>query len=354
MLIASFAWLLSIPAISTGQPPQGAVEDQKPKTTEREFEQQVLKSISRTGVLEVREVSESSGLALASRPDSYWTINDSGHPSDVFLFRQDGKELARLKIDNAKNRDWESMARYEDGDRHWVVVADVGDNQRLQNRYQLYFFLDPTHGHDKKASKKNLKKIKSARSLKLEFSYSDGLSDNSISKDCEAVGVDPLTGDIWLTEKVYLNRDRKIKPGIYVLPAPKNQLRRFLTGQLMDQASKDEPAGQAVKDHQPLTAQRVGSFPIRNVTGMDFSPDGKKLIIRNYLSAHLYVRPENKTWRETVRQQTPTPVALPFQGQGEAICFTSDSNSVLVTSEGKRQPIWKIDLRAYLEKNSTK
>jgi hypothetical protein len=336
-------------AISSGQPPQNSGKVKNKKTAESEFEQLVLKSISRTGVLEIGEVYESSGLALANQPNCYWTINDSGNPSDVFLFRQDGKELARLKIDNAKNRDWEALTRYDDGDRHWIVVADVGDNQRLQNRYRLYFFLDPTHADGEKPFEKKTKQLKSIRALTIEFSYADGQTNGLLSKDCEAVGVDPLTGDIWLTEKVYLNRDRKIKPGFYVIPAPKEQLRRFLAGH----RSRFEPVGQSVKNSEPLVARRVGSFPIRNVTGMAFSPDANKLIIRNYLSAHLYIRPKNQTWKETIDKQVPTPVALPLQGQGEAICFTPDSNSVLVTSEGKRQPIWKIDLKAYLEKNTT-
>ena len=35
---------------------------------------------------------------------------------------------------------------------------------------------------------------------------------------------------------------------------------------------------------------------------------------------------------------------MPLQHQGEAICFSSDSQSVLVTSERAKQPIWKINI----------
>jgi hypothetical protein len=324
--------------------------DERPdKKSDLEFEDLVLKSISRTGVLSEKALSESSGLARSAFPDSFWTINDSGHPSEVFLFRQDGKKLAQLKIDNAKNRDWEAMTDYADGDRQWVVIADVGDNQRLQKRYQLYYFLDPSSVDDKKGSKKKLKKLKSIKTVKIEFTYADDpttKAGGSVSKDCEAVAVNPLTGDIWMTEKVYLNRDRKIKPGFYVLPAPKARLESFAKQREMGR-TKDNSKSLGKK---PLVANRIGSFPIRNVTGMSFSPDGQKLIVRNYLSAHLFVRPKLKNWKETVKSQIPIAVALPFQSQGEAICFTASSNSVMVTSEGSRQPVWKVDLQPYLDK----
>jgi hypothetical protein len=53
-----------VPAISSGQPPQNSGKVKNKKTAESEFEQLVLKSISRTGVLEIGEVYESSKLLL--------------------------------------------------------------------------------------------------------------------------------------------------------------------------------------------------------------------------------------------------------------------------------------------------
>ena len=98
----------------------------------------------------------------------------------------------------------------------------------------------------------------------------------------------------------------------------------------------------------PHVAKRIGDFPVRNVTGMAFSPDGKFLVVRTYLNAHLYQRSGKKSWRETLVTEKPIPVPLPLQRQGEAICFTADSNALIVTSELKRQPIWRINLHQYL------
>ncbi len=153
----------------------------------------------------------------------------------------------------------------------------------------------------------------------MEFTFNDG------PHNCEAIGVDPLTQDIWLVEKIYFDSNLNRSPGIYVLNYP----------------------GHAVG---PQVAVRVGNFPVRNVTGMAFSPDGKRLIIRNYFNAHLYQRRGNISWRETLIRDKPTAIPLPLQRQGEAICFTADSKAVIVTSESKKQPIWQIDIDVYLSK----
>lgn len=326
----------------SSQPTKQQIED---------FEDRVADSISRLGSLKDKDVSESSGLARAAVADSFWTINDSGHPTTLYLFGEKGQQRARVKLKNARNKDWESMASFALSGRRWGVVADIGNNQRLRAAHQLYFFRDPTDSKVPPKSKQDFEKLESVQALPFQFTYQDnppdGASDDDsdpIRQDCEAMAVDPTTLDIWFVEKVHLNRDRKVVPSIYVLPMPETQLATH--------AKREHGEAIAVKQKKPVdpVARRIGSFPVRYVSGMSFSPDGKKLIVRNYLTAHLYIRPEGKTWRRTVVDQKPQLVALPLQGQGEAICFAEDSQHALVTSEGVRQPIWTIDLQVYFDK----
>ena len=371
-------WLLSwfacffLCAPVSAQPTPGTAKAKPGQTkaaTDRQrkldFEDRVANSISRLGSIEDRDVAESSGLATAAVADCFWTMNDSGNSAVLFLFGKAGQKLARVKLENAVNKDWEALASFTFAGEHWGVVADIGDNQRMQDSHRLYFFRDPTATTAKlKADQKpdfaakDFEKLKSISALPFEFSYQTSQPDESadqgtsknkssvIRQDCEAVAVDPTTLDIWFVEKVHLNRDRKVVPGIFVLPMPKSQL-ALHAGDLS--AAADAIQESAV---EPV-AKRVGSFPVRYVSGMAFSPDGKKLIIRNYLTAHLFVRPVDKTWQQTVVEQKPVLVALPLQSQGEAICFTADSQNVVVTSEGVRQPIWKIDLGVYFDKIKT-
>ena len=345
-----------------GQPKSSQTEAAAKQSQLLDFEQRAENSISRLGSIEDRTVSESSGLAIAAAPGCFWTMNDSGNPAELSLFGKNGQKLANVKLQKAVNKDWESLASFTFSGEHWGLVADVGDNQRMLDAHRLYFFRDPTGTTaklkaDKKTSftAKDFKNLKSVNALPVDFTYQtslpaesadqDGAKNKSslVRQDCEAVSVDPTTLDIWFVEKVHLNRDRKIVPGIFVLPMPKSQL-SVHAGDL-------SAAATAIQEStaRPV-AKRIGSFPVRYVSGMSFSPDGKKLIIRNYLTAHLFIRPDDKTWQQTVVEQKPILVALPLQSQGEAICFAEDSQSVIVSSEGTRQPIWKVDLQVYFDK----
>jgi len=321
------------------------------------FSATAANSIQRIGTIKDDDVPESSGLARSSLAESFWTLNDSANPAKLFLFSDSGKLLAKPNLKNAKNVDWEALTSFTFKNRPWLIIADVGDNLRSRKSYQLYFAIDPTgdwlDDSDKKV-KKPLKKLKSIKTLKLDFRYeAPSTADNkpskgsAIAKNCEAIAVDPTNNDIWLVEKVYLNRDRSIPPGIFRIQLPNSKLQQFLaksTGQGgATKMSNSKVAGS-------LLAEQIGSFPVRNVTGMAFSPDGNKLIIRNYLTAHLYLRSAEKNWQQTINETKPTVVGLPLQSQGEAVCFTADSKSLIVTSEGKRQPVWRVSLESYLNK----
>ena len=100
-----------------------------------------------------------------------------------------------------------------------------------------------------------------------------------------------------------------------------------------------------------LVAEKVTEFPVYGVTGMAFSPDGKRVVIRNYLEMRLFEKQassddEDKTqdWADVFKNQEAVVLPMPLQQQGEAICFSSDSQSVFVTSEKAKQPIWKINI----------
>lgn len=259
-----------------------------------------------------KEVTESSGLAFSRQiPNAVWTINDSGNSNRAFLLQTNGKLLAELKLKDSDNIDWEALADFEIDGQPYLMIADVGDNSRRRKSYQLYFFPEPDLSEQiRTADKKTVKQTVKPR--RLQFKYEDG------PRNCEAIGVDTDNQKVWLVEKVSFGAKRKKTPGVYVLEFS------------------------LTPEKKTLVAKRLAGFPPRNVTGMDFSRDGKSLIIRNYLNAHLYTRLGDQPWSEIINQTTPRSVVLPLQRQGEAICFTPDSQDMIVTSEFNSQPIWKI------------
>jgi hypothetical protein len=288
------------------------VSQDRTQSADRLFEQ--------LGRVQANQINESSGLAYSHKQnDAIWTLNDSGHGSELFLLNINGELQRTFQLAGAKNIDWEAMCSFEVDTQPYLLVADVGDNGFKRPKAQLYIVAEPDIDHP--IQNQNQPTVLN-RVTRIEFVYEDG------PKNCEAVGVDPLTNECWLVEKVYYDSQQVKPPGVYVLP---------LVG---------------VDSSQTLTAKRIGDFPVRNVTGMAFSPDRQRLIIRNYLHAHLFTRQNGDDWKTTIRQSKPIAVPLPLQRQGEAICFTPDSKSLIVTSELRRQAIWKVDLERYLLQQS--
>lgn len=281
------------------------------------------------GTIKESDITESSGLAISGiTPDAFWTHNDSGNSAHLFLVATTGKPLARCKLKNAKNRDWEAMCSFDHDGTPWLMVADVGDNSLKRTKLKLYLLPEPKLSAAKSGKKKSKKKKNKKSGEKIEsdalvidFNYPDG------AHNVEAAAVTPDGRSVWFIEKIYSNDTRGVQPGIYKMDLNATDFQR--------RKDKDPPF---------YSADRLADFPIRNVTGMAFSPDGRRLIVRNYLNAHVFTRPEGRTWAEVVASEKPTPVVMPIQSQGEAICFTRDSKSVLITSEFKRSTIWKVDL----------
>ena len=310
----------------------------------------IQRSFQRLGKIRDDELTESSGLAISSIKNAYWTINDSGNLPALFLMNRDGQVIAKHPV-AFENRDWEALGHVTIDKRIWLVVGDVGDNLLRRKQLQLYVLPEPPQ--PKRPGDAPLK----ARCLQLTIG-ADGTKPADLRlfqkqnpkvdwavgtrpANIEAIGIDPTTRDIWLVEKVYLDSKQITPPGIFIARLPKDT---FDLDRL-----KSRPTQSGTREKDSVKATRVADFPIKNVTGMAFSPSGNRMIIRNYLTAHLYRRQAKEDWVSAVKHTQPQRVLLPLQRQGEAICFASDDKSVILTSEIKSQPVWKVDLDWYLD-----
>ena len=272
-------------------------------------------------------IVESSGVEMAQpesgkdKSQSIWTFNDSGGDSILFRVNFKGYTEATLRLKGARNRDWETMCAYSFQGRRFIAIGDVGDNASKRKSCQIHVVEEPkvklkNPGKNEKRKIEDLK----ANVITIDFKYEDR------AHNCEAMAYNVQDNTFWLVEKVYVSDKRKTAPGIFALPNP-------LTAKPKDR-----------KKRKANTAKQIAEFPVRNVTGMAFSPDGKKLVIRSYFGASLLRRPEGKTWLETVNETEPIALSLPLQSQGEAICFSADSESLLITSELKNAIIWQVSL----------
>jgi len=292
------------------------------------------------GRFEDGKITESSGVTPA-RPaadgtvsNAIWTLNDSGNEATLYRvsIKDDdtkGHTEATVKLKGTVNRDWETMCGFAIGEDRFLAIGDVGDNLFRHKTYKIYVVPEPIL--KQKLSKKGKVKVNELKSkpFTIEFEYEDG------PHNCEAMSYNSDDKEYWFVEKVYVDDKRKTAPGIYVLPDP---------GIAVEESGKEKPIG---------VAKRVAEFPIRNVTGMAFSPNNQQLVIRSYFGAWLYEKVVGKTWQETVNETKGKPIRLPLQTQGEAICFSADGQSLLVTSEFKNAIVWQVNLdqNAGKEKN---
>ena len=272
-------------------------------------------SLVRMGVIKSPLITESSGLVRAGVADDFfWTINDSGNAAEVYLIHESGAHRATLKLPGARNRDWESMTTFNRNGTRYLVVGDVGDNGRRRESCTLYWFPEPEFA----LTNEGITEV-AARPRAIEFSYADG------PRDCEAIAVDPRNGRLWLVEKIFIDDRRGVAPGVYTLPLPTR-----------NQSGK-------------MIARRVANYPARNVTGMDISSDGRKMLVRTYVRGHWFERGEDEGWDTVLKRFQPSNIALPLQRQGEAICLSADAQTAFLTSESRRQPFWKIHIQRQLE-----
>ncbi len=259
----------------------------------------------KVGTLENRQIAESSGLACSRRNEGvFWTHNDSGDGPRVYAFNRKGENLAVFTVRGAAARDWEDMSSFTLDGKHYLLLADIGDNGRTRRTCTLYIVEEPkldTRKRDVKAQ------VQVAQTI--EFTYEDG------AHDCESVGVDPTTRTILLVTK-------SPKRTVYQLPLPKATTRKS----------------------KPLKARPIANLGLFWTTGMDVSPDGRRAIVLTYAHARQYVRKDGESWA-TAFARKPRTVFVPSRQQGESICYGADGKTLYLTSEKLPTPLIEVPVK---------
>lgn len=95
------------------------------------------------------ELIELSGAVRDNRNgfDHYiWMIGDGnggGDDTELSRYNVNTKKLLTLKVDKAKNQDWEALVQLDDGD---LLILDVGDNQLNRKSITMYLIDPATFG----------------------------------------------------------------------------------------------------------------------------------------------------------------------------------------------------------------
>lgn len=249
---------------------------------------------------------ESSGIASSYHtPNAIWTHNDSGGSPTLYLVStESGAVLNSLEIQQSLNRDWEDITTFQMGGVPCIAVGDFGDNARKRGECQICIIREP------QPSSQNTKYAPEYWT-DIRFQYEDGRP-----RDAESLAYDPSGNRFLLIEK-----DTDGATEIFELPIPSG-------------------------DTSGAIARKIGSINVGNFSAMDISRDGTRLLARAYNTGYLFTREAGETWEEVFAKPLPQPLQLPKQHKGEGVCFESDGTSVLLSTEGKNQPLYRTRLDA--------
>jgi hypothetical protein len=266
------------------------------------------------GKLEADRLDEASGIQ-AGIGGVFFVHNDEG--KRLFLTDATGRDLGSYKVEGAKNKDWEDIARVPGAEGPLLVLGDIGDNHAARSRVSLYFLSEPTV--DEPEGKLEVQH-------RLRFSYPDG------PRDVEAMAYDPVSGRLLLLSK----RDQP--PRLYGLP---------LDLALWQHEMEAEFLGE-VPGFRPPTRSDILKHPRRGLwvsqpTGMDISPDGRLAAVITYRSLYLFRREGTESWPDAFLRQ-PVEYEGPPGTHEEAVSFSLDGRSVIVTTEGRPAPVYRLDL----------
>jgi hypothetical protein len=248
------------------------------------------------GDLSNSQINESSGIAVSQRrPDVFWTHNDSGDVARIFALDATGRHLGECRIRNAPSIDCEDIASFQWRGTCWLLLADIGDNDRRRSTCSLYLCEEPAVA------------VGELDAIHVQFRYEDG------PQDCEGVGVDVQQNQVLLTTKMFAPQTR-----IYQLDLP----RLMFPG-------------------APLTARSLGTVPVPLATALDISADGRLAIVATYLDGFLFNRAADEGW-DRAFARAPLRIPLPVRRQGESVCFGRDGRTLYLTSEKLPTPLWEL------------
>lgn len=270
-------------------------------------------SVQVVGQLENRTLNEASGLASSVRTAGVlWAINDDG-PATIYALDHAGRDLGRVNVASARNRDWEDIAAFTYEGKPHLLIADIGDNLGKRDVVTLYVVAEPA-SDDAEAE----------IAWRVDFRYPDG------ARDAESVAVDSTS------ELIYILSKRDIPAVLYELPLRPDGEGGVIATRLGIVDSLPQPSVQDIAD-------AASNFWYWQPTAMDFSPDDDVAVILTYRGAYRYSRYDDRSWFETLGA-TPQVTRLDGHLGAEAIALLPGEYAAFVTIEATHAPLLYLDV----------
>ena len=263
------------------------------------------------GLITTGQLDEISGLAASHvHEDVLWVINDGGNPAELYAINRRGRVLARYDVRGARNIDWEDLASFTLQGRHYLLVADTGDNAGKRKDIVLHVFEEP--------ARLDGGELKPAWTIRAR--WPDG------PRDCEAVAVDAAAGQVLLVSK------KRNPPDLFALQLARS--RGVREARRIGRLAGVPLASAELRRNDPRLARL---FP--QVTAADLSPDGSTLAVLTYGSVLFYRRTPGENWSAAVARM-PEAHDVPLIPQAEALAWSAGGAGLYATGEFKPAPLF--------------
>ena len=267
-----------------------------------------------SGLVTSAGLREISGLAASrAHPGVLWAINDSGNPARLHAISRRGRLLASFPVEGARNIDWEDLASFTLHGRHYLLVADTGDNGGRRRNVALHVFEEPA----------TLDGAALRPAWTVRMRWPDG------PRDCEAVAVDARDGRILLVSK------KREPPELFSLPlSPTPDGQEWPEPRRIGRLSGVPQPGPDLQRTDPQLARHFAQ-----VTAADVSPDGRTLAVLTYGSVLFYRRDAGQEWGEAVAS-APQAHDVPLIPQAEALAWTTGGAGLYASGEFSPAPLF--------------
>ncbi len=268
-----------------------------------------------SGMLLDAQLDEVSGLAAShAHEDVLWMHNDGGNRAQLFAVGSRGGLQAMFRVSGVANTDWEDIASFDLDGRHYLLLADTGDNGGLRRSLLLHVIEEPT-SLDADATRQPLKPAWS-----IAFRWPDG------ARDCEAVAVDAQRGQVLLVSK------KRTPPELFELPLRPRGRGVQVARKLGVLSGVPQPDADELRANERMARIR------HQVTAADVAPDRSRIAVMTYNEVLLYPRRAQESWAEAVARK-PVVHDLPWLPQAEALGWDADGRGLFATGEFAPAPL---------------
>lgn len=270
--------------------------------------------IALSALITDEHLGEISGLAASRRhPGIFWVHNDGDNAPELYAIDAEGERRATLRLEGVRNVDWEDIAAFTLEGRHYLLVADVGDNGGLRSQLALRAVEEPS----------TLRDATVPVAWTQNFRWPDG------ARDCEAMAVDERDGAVYLVSK------KRVPPELFRVPLQ-------ATGKVETARRLGTLGGIEQPTDDDLRRNPVYGRYRAQITAADISPDGSRFAVLNYRRVYLWRR-GREGWSQAVTRPARV-IEFPWTPQAEALGFDLSGRSLWVSSERLPAPLLHLPL----------